>query len=85
MKRLQKSDILSGGQCSVNIKDEWDAKAIAIKEKKKRLALDNSQHERDIVVRSNQEDNNVGRHRLATGHAAAIKLLKLSEFMQQQE
>nr|GEW27883.1 hypothetical protein [Tanacetum cinerariifolium] len=72
----------SNGLSSVNIRDVWDAEVVAIKEK--RLSLDNSQQERDIVVRSNQEDNNVGRHRLATGHATAIKLLKLLESMQQE-
>ncbi|GJT30820.1 probable serine/threonine-protein kinase PBL19 [Tanacetum coccineum] len=36
------------------IKDEWDAKAIALKKKKTRLLLENSEQERDIVVKSNQ-------------------------------
>ena len=45
--------LLNGGT-DVKIKDDWDAEAIAMRKKRRRLLLEKNEHERERVVRSNQ-------------------------------
>ncbi|GJW55910.1 DNA-binding pseudobarrel domain-containing protein [Tanacetum coccineum] len=54
MAQKNKGRPLLNGGIDVKIKDEWDAEAIAMRKKMKRLPPENIEQERERVVRSNQ-------------------------------